>query len=66
MQEEARRFKMLKKKFSANQEVDTSMGRCCCKIKNEKAAKIIMCLDLIFISNLPRWLFVAWAMYDEQ
>ena len=41
-------------------------GRCCCKYPNEKGAKIVQIIDIIFIVNLPRWIFAVWAKVDDE
>ena len=64
--EEKRRFKILAKKFAQNQEVDTSLGRCCGKYDNETGAKCVKAIDLIFLPNLPRWALALWATIDEE
>lgn len=64
--EEKRRFKILSRNYSQGKEVDTSLGKCCCKVKNEKGAKCVKALDLVFLPNLPRWIFALWATIDEE
>ena len=66
MKEENRRFKLLSKRFKLNKDVDMSMGRCCARYSNESGAKFIHIVDLIFVPNLPRWLFALWAKIDKD
>ena len=64
MYEEKRRLKILSKRFALNKNVDISFGRCCGKYDNEKGAKCVKAMDLIFIPNLPRFIFALWATCD--
>ena len=52
------------KAYQEDKDLDMTGGRCCCKIQNEKGAKCVKALDLIFLPNLPRWLFALWATID--
>ena len=41
-------------------------GRCCCKYPNDVGAKRIHIMDIIFIPNLPRWVFAVWTKVDDE
>ena len=54
------------KAYAKDKDIDMTQGRCCCKCGNEKGAKCIHAIDMIFIPNLPRWLFAIWAIIDKN
>ena len=55
------------RKFQKNPKVDMTAGRCCCnKWDNLQGAKNVLLLDMIFIVNLPRWIFAVWAKVDDD
>ena len=54
------------KAYKADRNIDMSTGRCCCKFENEKGAKCVKALDLLFPPNLPRWLFALWATFNSN
>ena len=66
IKEERKRFEKLTKKFQKNPYVDMTRGRCCCKYENEKGAKCVQIVDIIFLPNLPRWIFAVWAKVDDD
>ena len=54
------------RKFKKNPQVDMTRGRCCCKYENEKGAKCVQIIDIIFLPNLLRWIFAVWAKVDDD
>ena len=64
--EERKRFEKLTKKFKKNPQVDMTRGRCCCKYENEKGAKCVQIIDIIFLPNIIRWIFAVWAKVDDD
>ena len=55
------------RKYQKNPNVDMTGGRCCCKkYDNYKGSRNVQIFDMIFIANLPRWIFAIWAKVDEE
>ena len=52
------------KAYEADKDLDMTLGRCCCKFENERGAKCVKALDLLFPLNPPRWIFALWATFD--
>ena len=66
IKEERARFEKLTRKFKKNPQVDMTRGRCCCKYENEKGAKCVQIVDIIFLPNIIRWIFAVWAKFDDD
>ena len=66
IEQEKRKFEQLSKQYKKNKKVDIEKGRCCCKYENKSGARCIQVLDIIFIANLPRWLFAVWSRVDND
>lgn len=58
---EEKQFNKLHKTFVRENDVDGSMGECCCNWQNEKAAEYILLFDKIAFLNIPRFLFAHWT-----
>lgn len=41
-------------------------GRCCFTWPNEKGAHYVLLLDMLFIFNIPRWIFAIWTKFDQD
>ena len=67
LKEQMRSKARLARKFNRNPKFDVSQGRCCFKkFDNDSGSKSIQVIDMIFIANLPRWVFAVWARVDED
>ena len=66
LREEEKRFRALSRKYSKNKNVDMSRGRCCFRYENESGARCVQVIDMLFIPNLPRWIFAIWARVDND
>ena len=62
---EQKQLTKLHKTFVKENDVDCSMGECCCSWPNEQGAAYILRFDQIFFINVPRFILANWARINE-
>lgn len=58
---EEKQLNKLLREFKRENDVDGSMGECCCNWPNAEGAKKIQLFDRLFIVNVPRFIMAHWA-----